>query len=275
MSGFCLAATVGHAGLWPWLAQRLQSDGMYTTLPISTTVVKEQSNRRAELGRPKSLLPGKLLTDRGSEIGQFAGARDISAPDVGHPVRGSNYYQGDKTRKVVPFSAREQKRAIQNLSSSRSNLQAVLKPGATTLSAMRFRRTDMRKLELCGLTAITFITLTAPAFAQGDAAKGKAAFAKCGICHQVGPGAKNLVGPQLNGVVGRKAASVGDYTMYSAGMKKLGEQGFVWNEQNIDKWIADPKAMIPDSPMALAFQGVPDAGERTDIIAYLKTNPAQ
>ena len=63
--------------------------------------------------------------------------------------------------------------------------------------------------------------------------------------------------------------------MYSAGMKKLGEQGFVWNEQNIDKWIANPKAMIPDSPMALAFQGIPDAGERTDIIAYLKTVPAQ
>jgi len=87
--------------------------------------------------------------------------------------------------------------------------------------------------------------------------------------------APRLVGPQLNGVVGRKAASVGDYTMYSAGMKKLGEQGFVWNEQNIDKWIANPKAMIPDSPMALAFQGIPDAGERTDIIAYLKTVPAQ
>ena len=59
--------------------------------------------------------------------------------------------------------------------------------------------------------------------------------------------------------------------MYSAGMKKLGADGWVWTEENIDKWIADPKAMIPDSPMALAFPGVPDAGERADIIAYLKT----
>ena len=133
----------------------------------------------------------------------------------------------------------------------------------------------MRRLEFYGLAVIVLIALSEPALAQGDAAKGKVAFAKCGICHQVGAGAKNLVGPQLNGVVGRKAASVGDYTMYSAGMKKLGEQGFVWNEQNIDKWIANPKAMIPDSPMALAFQGIPDAGERTDIIAYLKTVPAQ
>src|ERR1700757_1797001 len=108
----------------------------------------------------------------------------------------------------------------------------------------------MRKLELYGLTAITFITLTAPALAQGDAAKGKAAFAKCGICHQVGPGAKTLVGPELNGIVGRKAASVADYP-YSAGMKKLGADGWVWTEENIDKWITDPKALIPDSPMAL------------------------
>src|SRR5215471_15626346 len=133
----------------------------------------------------------------------------------------------------------------------------------------------MRNILCVAVCAAALATVTGSAFAAGDAAKGKAAFAKCGICHQVGPGAKNLVGPQLNGVVGRKAASVADYTMYSAGMKKLGEQGFVWNEQNIDKWIANPKAMIPDSPMALAFQGIPDAGERTDIIAYLKTVPAQ
>jgi cytochrome c2 len=40
-------------------------------------------------------------------------------------------------------------------------------------------------------------------------------------------------------------------------MKKLGDEGFTWTEAKIDKWIADPKAMIADSPMALAFQGVP------------------
>jgi cytochrome c len=133
----------------------------------------------------------------------------------------------------------------------------------------------MRKLQPYGLAVAALLALSAPAFSQGDANKGKAAFAKCAICHQVGPGAKNLVGPQLNGVVGRKAAGVADFTMYSAKMKKLGGEGFVWSEENLDKWIADPKAMIPDSPMALAFQGIPDAGERADIIAYLKTVPAQ
>jgi len=121
------------------------------------------------------------------------------------------------------------------------------------------------------VAGLTVVALTSSALAEGDAAKGKAAFAKCGICHQVGPGAKTLVGPELNGIVGRKAASVAEYAMYSAGMKKLGADGWVWTEENIDKWIADPKAMIPDSPMALAFPGVPDAAERADIIAYLKT----
>jgi cytochrome c len=129
----------------------------------------------------------------------------------------------------------------------------------------------MRKVALFGLGAAVLVALSGPALAEGDAAKGKEVFKKCGLCHQVGEGAKTLVGPELNDIVGRKAASVADYTMYSAGMKKLGESGFVWTEENIDKWIADSKAMIPDSPMALAFQGIPKPEDRADVIAYLKT----
>ena len=133
----------------------------------------------------------------------------------------------------------------------------------------------MRKIGLFGLGAVLLVALNGPAFAAGDADKGKAAFAVCAACHQIGPGDKTLIGPELNGVVGRKAASVADYPMYSAGMKKLGADGWVWTEENIDKWIANPKALIPDSTMALAFPGMTDAGQRADVIAYLKTFPAQ
>ena len=121
-------------------------------------------------------------------------------------------------------------------------------------------------------SAAALMALSGSAFAAGAAAKGKEIYtsAMCATCHQIGPGAKNGVGPELNGIVGRKAASVADYPSYSAGMKKLGAEGFVWTEENIDKWIANPKAMIPDSMMALAFPGVADANERADIIAYLK-----
>ena len=132
----------------------------------------------------------------------------------------------------------------------------------------------MRKVLRVAAALAALLMCGGSALAAGDAAKGKADFttALCATCHQIGPGAKNLVGPELNGIVGRKAAAVADYPTYSAGMKKLGADGFVWTEENIDKWIANPKAMIPDSTMSLAFQGVPDANTRADIIAYLKTN---
>jgi cytochrome c len=133
----------------------------------------------------------------------------------------------------------------------------------------------MRGMLAFAVAAGVLAAMAAPAAAEGDVEKGKEVFKKCGLCHQVGPGAKTLIGPELNGIVGRKAASIADYPSYSAGMKKLGEEGFVWTPENIDKWIADPKAMIPDSPMALAFQGISDAGQRADVIAYLKTLPAQ
>ena len=131
----------------------------------------------------------------------------------------------------------------------------------------------MRKVLSVAVWAAALVALSGSAFAAGDAAKGKEVFAKCGICHQVGPGAKALIGPELNGIVGRKAASIADFTGYSAGMKKLGDSGWIWTEENIDKWITDPKAMIPDSMMALAFPGLPDATDRANVIAYLKTFP--
>ena len=132
----------------------------------------------------------------------------------------------------------------------------------------------MRKVVRVAVAAAALMVTGGSAQAAGDAEKGKADYttALCATCHQIGPGAKNLVGPELNGIVGRKAASIAGYPTYSAGMKKLGEDGYVWTEENIDKWITNPKAMIPDSMMALAFPGVPDAATRADIIAFLATN---
>lgn len=125
----------------------------------------------------------------------------------------------------------------------------------------------MRSFQLIGLSAFALLAVHGPALAEGDAAKGKEAFAKCGICHNF---ETNGVGPELKGIVGRKAASAPDYT-YSAGMKKLGDDGFVWTPEHIDTWITNPKAMLPDSPMGQLFAGVPDAQERANIIAYLQT----
>lgn len=120
------------------------------------------------------------------------------------------------------------------------------------------------------VSSLTFIAMSGSASAEGDVEAGKTAFAKCAICHQVGPNAQSLIGPPLNDMVDRKAATADGFA-YSPGMKKLGEEGYVWNEQNLDAWIADPKALLPASTMSLAFQGISDADERANIIAYLKT----
>jgi cytochrome c len=128
----------------------------------------------------------------------------------------------------------------------------------------------MSRFQCLGVGAVAFLVLSGSAFAEGDAAKGKEAYAKCGICHQVGPTAQNAIGPELNKIVGRKAATAPGFT-YSPGMKKLGDEGFTWTAENLDKWIADPKAMLPDSPMSQLFQGIPNAQERANIIAYLQT----
>ena len=128
----------------------------------------------------------------------------------------------------------------------------------------------MSRFQCLGVGAVAFLVLSGSALAEGDGAKGKEAYAKCGICHQVGPTAQNAIGPELNKIVGRKAATAPGFT-YSPGMKKLGDEGFTWTAENLDKWIADPKAMLPDSPMSQLFQGIPDAQERANIIAYLQT----
>ncbi|MEG6508697.1 cytochrome c family protein [Methyloligella sp. 2.7D] len=120
------------------------------------------------------------------------------------------------------------------------------------------------------LGAALLLSGSSAAFAA-DAEKGKEIFnAKCAMCHQVGEGATTVVGPELNGIVGRKAASIEGFS-YSQGMKKLGADGYTWTEAHLDEWIKDPKAMIPDSMMSMAFAGLPDETERADVIAYLKT----
>ncbi len=83
----------------------------------------------------------------------------------------------------------------------------------------------MRQMLALAVAAGVLAAMAAPAAAEGDVEKGKEVFKKCGLCHQVGPGAKTLIGPELNGIVGRKAASIADYPSYSAGMKKLGADG--------------------------------------------------
>jgi cytochrome c len=116
---------------------------------------------------------------------------------------------------------------------------------------------------LAGVLAIS----SWPAATQNVEA-GADVFKKCRACHDVGPDAKNKVGPQLNGVIGRKSGTVEGFA-YSEANKKAGTDGLVWTEAELDKYLADPRAYMPGNKMA--FVGLKDAQDRKDILAYLKT----
>jgi cytochrome c len=104
-----------------------------------------------------------------------------------------------------------------------------------------------------------------PALAQAqDAANGEKVFAQCRACHQIGPTAKNAVGPVLNGVIGRKAGTVEGYN-YSPANKS---SGLTWDEATFTEYIKDPRAKVPGTKMVYA--GLKDEKRIADLIAYLK-----
>lgn len=118
--------------------------------------------------------------------------------------------------------------------------------------------------------AAALVALSTGASAQ-DAAAGKKIFNRCKACHDVEQ-AKNKVGPHLVGIVGRKAGSLPDYA-YSDPMKAKGAEGLVWDDANIAAYMTDPKGFIPDNKMA--FAGLKKPEDIANLIAYLKTFPAQ
>lgn len=100
---------------------------------------------------------------------------------------------------------------------------------------------------------------------SGNVEAGRKAFGKCIYCHQVGPSARNMFGPHLNGIVGRRAGSAPDYR-YSAAMKNA---GIVWTEDNLRAFARKPGKVVPDNNMR--FYGLWSDKEAADLVAYLRT----
>ena len=111
----------------------------------------------------------------------------------------------------------------------------------------------------------TCMMVALPAVASADDVKaGKKIFKKCAPCHAVGPGAKNKVGPPLNGVIGRPAGSAEGYK-YSKAMKN---SGITWDEEIFIEYITSPKKRIPGNKMI--FPGIKDEEDREDLFAYIE-----
>jgi cytochrome c len=126
------------------------------------------------------------------------------------------------------------------------------------------RGTPMKSISLLALaTSAIFAAMGGLALAAGDLTAGEKVFAKCKACHQVGEGARNAVGPQLNGLDGRTAGSAEGYN-YSGAMKS---SGIVWNEASFKEYIKNPKAKVAGTKMIYA--GLAADKDQDDVWAYL------
>jgi len=118
------------------------------------------------------------------------------------------------------------------------------------------------------LTAVAFAAMSSAALA-GDPAAGEKVFKKCAACHAVGEGAKNKVGPALNGVVGSVIGKHPEDYQFSKALQEMGAAGKVWDEAALTEWLKSPKAFAPGTKMA--FAGLKKDEEIADVIAYLET----
>ena len=110
---------------------------------------------------------------------------------------------------------------------------------------------------------IALLICTTTGIAAGDPSRGATAFRQCTTCHSVEPG-HHLTGPSLAHVWGKKAGTAEGFTRYS---EPLQRSRIVWNENSLDKWLANPQALVPGNYMP--FAGISDATRRSDLIAYL------
>ena len=113
------------------------------------------------------------------------------------------------------------------------------------------------------IAGLALMTVSSLAQAQ-DVGAGEQAFKKCFPCHSIGEGAKNKVGPELNGIDGRHSGTAPGYS-YSDANKN---SGIVWNEQTFKEYIKDPRAKIPGTKMI--FAGIKNETEINNLWAYLK-----
>jgi cytochrome c len=117
--------------------------------------------------------------------------------------------------------------------------------------------------------AAGFLLAVAPSYGQDASSSGRPeagaiVFKKCMACHQLGPSARNGVGPVLNGVVGRSAGTYPGY-QYSRAMKN---SGLVWDEETLRRYLHAPRELVPGTKMS--FVGLKKDQEIVDVIAHLK-----
>jgi cytochrome c len=130
--------------------------------------------------------------------------------------------------------------------------------GSQTLMSPRFL------LPALAAAAIGF----APAAQAQNADAGRTVYNQCRACHTIDAGGRNGVGPNLHGIFGRKAGEAQGFR-YSANLRTLAEGGLTWNEENLRRYLTNPKDVVPQGSMA--FAGIRNPQQLNDLIAFLQT----
>jgi cytochrome c len=111
---------------------------------------------------------------------------------------------------------------------------------------------------------VTFASLSSAVAESGDASRGQQDFRACAPCHSLEPD-RNMTGPSLASLWGRKAGGLSSFERYSDALKS---SGIIWDDRALEGWLTDPQRMVPDNEMS--FEGIKDAGVRADLLAFLK-----
>ena len=131
-------------------------------------------------------------------------------------------------------------------------------------SGRKFR--PPRKGEVAWLVGLAIVlSVSSAAHAAADVSAGEGLFNRCAICHSNTKGGPNKLGPNLFGVVGRKAGTYPGFS-YSSAMKNA---GFTWSAAKLNDYLASPQKVVPGNNMP--FAGISDAKQRADLVAYLAT----
>lgn len=118
---------------------------------------------------------------------------------------------------------------------------------------------------IASLVALGLAAAT-PVAAQ-DATAGGRVFNQCRACHTINEGGRNLVGPNLHGMIGRQAASIEGFR-YSPAMREKGEAGLTWDEETLRNYLQNPRQVVPGTTMA--YPGLRNEQQMNDLLAYLK-----
>lgn len=115
------------------------------------------------------------------------------------------------------------------------------------------------------LLVLAGVSVASGAMAQpGDVDRGQHDFRACAACHSLEPD-RNMTGPSLADLWGRKAGGLPSFERYSDALKS---SGIVWNDETLNRWLTDPQRLVPGNVMP--FDGIKDASARADLLAFLK-----